>query len=50
MRYRRADTPGATCFFKLNAAGQLGRRLTAPTAARRDGLRTVCDQARVAVA
>ena len=41
MRYRRADTPGATYFFTLNAADRIGQLLTNHIDALRDSFRTV---------
>lgn len=41
MRYRRADTPGATYFFTLNAADRGGHLLTAHIDALRDSFRAV---------
>ncbi|MDR7295925.1 putative transposase [Pelomonas aquatica] len=41
MRYRRADTPGATYFFTLNAADRSGQLLTNHIDALRDSFRTV---------
>jgi putative transposase len=41
MRYRRADTPGATYFFTLNAADRTGQLLTNHIDALRDSFRTV---------
>jgi len=41
MRYRRADTPGATYFFTLNAADRSGQLLTEHIDALRDSFRTV---------
>lgn len=41
MRYRRADTPGATYFFTLNPADRSGHVLTDHIAALRDSFRTV---------
>ncbi|MBV8037854.1 hypothetical protein [Roseateles sp.] len=41
MRYGRANTPGATYFFTLNAADRGGRLLTDHIDALRDGFRTV---------
>ncbi|WP_457445759.1 REP-associated tyrosine transposase [Roseateles sp. P5_E4] len=41
MRYRRADTPGATYFFTLNAADRSGQLLTDHINALRNSFRTV---------
>ena len=41
MRYRRADPPGATYFFTLNAADRSGRLLTEHIDALRDSFRAV---------
>ncbi|WP_200946972.1 MULTISPECIES: transposase [unclassified Roseateles] len=41
MRYRRADTPGATYFFTLNAADRSGQLLTEHIDALRDSFRIV---------
>jgi len=41
MRYRRADTPGATYFFTLNAAERSEHLLTHHIDALRDSFRTV---------
>ncbi|MFG6466246.1 hypothetical protein [Roseateles sp. BYS87W] len=41
MRYRRANTPGATYFFTLNAADRSGRVLTDHIDALRDSFRAV---------
>lgn len=41
MRYRRANTPGATYFFTLNAADRAGRLLTENIDALRASLRMV---------
>jgi len=41
MRYRRANTPGATYFFTLNAADRSSHLLTDHIDALRDSFRTV---------
>jgi putative transposase len=41
MRYRRANTPGATYFFTLNAADRSGQLLTDHIDALRDSFRAV---------
>lgn len=49
MRYRRANTPGATYFFTLNAADRSGRLLTEHIDALRDSFRSALESRPFAV-